>query len=275
MKSQFAFRILFNYFGAALVLYSFASPLWAAGSCDNYTPDTNGTVVTCTGVGSTSAGVISTQSNTTLGNGVTVNINSGTSLIINGSTVGIGSAATVVNDGNLNTSAFYYGYGISSGANGRSQAGGSNITNNGTIYTGGTNASGIYISATNASSTANTIRNTGSITTAGSGANGIQVVNGGAVTVINNSGVISAQGANSNGIQVTGAANITNSGTLNSSSATAIAFGGTLPSGAFNTLTINNGSSINSGIAFNKASTQETLTFGGYINNNLDRKSVV
>lgn len=214
MKSQFAFRILFNYFGAALVLYSFASPLWAAGSCDNYTPDTNGTVVTCTGVGSTSAGVISTQSNTTLGNGVTVNINSGTSLIINGSTVGIGSAATVVNDGNLNTSAFYYGYGISSGANGRSQAGGSNITNNGTIYTGGTNASGIYISATNASSIANTISNTGSITTAGSGANGIQVVNGGAITVINNSGVISAQGANSNGIQVTGAANITNSGTI-------------------------------------------------------------
>ncbi len=196
------------------MLLGFSSFSIAAGSCDNYTPDINGTVVTCTGVGSTSAGVISTQSNTTVGNSVTVNINSGTSLIINGSTVGIGSAATVVNDGNLNTSAFYFGYGISSGVNGRSQAGGSSITNNGTIYTGGTSASGIYISATNAGSAANTIINTGSITTAGSGANGIQVVNGGAITAINNSGVISAQGANSNGIQVTGAANITNSGTI-------------------------------------------------------------
>ena len=194
-----------------LMCSSFAN---AAGSCDNYTPDTNGTTVTCTPVGSTSAGVISTQGSTTVGNSVTVNINTGTSLVINGSTVGIGSGATVVNDGNLNTSSFYYGYGISSGANGRSQAGGSNITNNGTIYTGGTNASGIYISATNASSTANTIVNTGAITTVGSGANGIQVVNGGAITAINNSGTISAQGTNSNGIQVTGAANITNSGTI-------------------------------------------------------------
>ena len=213
MKSKFLFHNLLS-FGIAYILLSFSSPLMAAGSCDNYTPDVNGTTVTCIGVGSTSAGVISAQSNTTAGNSVTVNINSGTSLIINGSTVGIGSAATVLNDGNLNTSAFYYGYGISSGANGRSQAGGSTITNNGTIYTGGTNASGIYISATNAGSVANTIINTGSITTAGSGANGIQVVNGGAVTVINNSGVISAQGANSNGIQVTGAANIINSGTI-------------------------------------------------------------
>ena len=212
MKSKFLFRSLLS-FGVTYILLGFPSFSMAAGSCDNYTPGNNATV-TCTGSGSTSVGVISTQSDTTVGNSVTVNINSGTSLIINGSTVGIGSAATVVNDGNLNTSAFYYGYGISSGANGRSQAGGSTITNNGTIYTGGTNASGIYISATNAGSAANTITNTGSITTAGSGANGIQVVNGGAVTAINNSGVISAQGANSNGIQVTGAANITNSGTI-------------------------------------------------------------
>jgi outer membrane autotransporter protein len=212
MKSKILFRSLLS-FGVAYILLCFSSTSMAAGSCDNYTPGNNATV-TCTGSGSTSVGVISTQSDTTVGNSVTVNINSGTSLIINGSTVGIGSAATVVNDGNLNTSAFYYGYGISSGANGRSQAGGSNITNNGTIYTGGTNASGIYISATNAGSSANTITNTGSITTAGAGANGIQVVNGGAITAINNSGVISAQGTNSNGIQVTGAANITNSGTI-------------------------------------------------------------
>jgi outer membrane autotransporter protein len=212
MKSKILFRSLLS-FGVTYIFLVFSSFSMAAGSCDNYTPGNNATV-TCTGSGSTSVGVISTQSDTTVGNSVTVNINSGTSLIINGSTVGIGSAATVVNDGNLNTSAFYYGYGISSGANGRSQAGGSNITNNGTIYTGGTNASGIYISATNAGSTANTITNTGSITTAGAGANGIQVVNGGAITAINNSGVISAQGANSNGIQVTGAANITNSGTI-------------------------------------------------------------
>jgi hypothetical protein len=99
-------------------LLSLSSPLLAAGSCNNYTPDVNGTMVTCTGVGSTSVGVISAQSDTTVGNSVTVNIDSGTSLIINGSTVGIGSAATVVNNGNLNTSSFLNGYGISSGANG-------------------------------------------------------------------------------------------------------------------------------------------------------------
>jgi actin-like ATPase involved in cell morphogenesis len=69
------------------------------------------------------AGVIS-PTNTTQGNGVSVTINSGTTYIVVGSTIGLGSNATVNNSGTLNTSSFFNGYGISAGANGRSQAGG-------------------------------------------------------------------------------------------------------------------------------------------------------
>ena len=215
MVFSIALRYLFNSLLFIFIALGFLSGSFAAGSCDNYTPDINGTTVTCTAAGSTSAGVISTSSNTGVGNGVTVNIlDPATSLVINGSTIGLGSGAIVTNNGSLNTSSFFFGYGISSGANGRSQAGGSSITNNGTIITGGTNAAGIYISATNAGSAANTIINTGTIATSGSGANGIQVINGGSITSINNSGTISAAGANSNGIQVTGAATITNSGLI-------------------------------------------------------------
>ena len=121
------FLPIFIFIGLAT---TFSSSVFAAGSCDNYTPDVNGTTVTCNPTGSTSAGVISTESNITVGNNVTVNINTGTVLAINGSTVGIGSRANVTNNGSLNTSSFYYGYGISSGVNGRSQAGGSTIINN-------------------------------------------------------------------------------------------------------------------------------------------------
>lgn len=167
---------------AGFALFASAA-VFAAGSCDNYTPDTSGTTVTCIPSGSTSAGVISTQGSTSAGNNVTVNVNSGTVLLINGSTIGLGSGANVTNNGNLNTSSFYNGYGISSGANGRSQAGGSTIANTpitgvsgtGSITTGGGNAVGIYISATNASSSANTITNAGSITTSGANAAGVRL----------------------------------------------------------------------------------------------------
>ncbi|WP_397389990.1 autotransporter outer membrane beta-barrel domain-containing protein [Polynucleobacter sp.] len=209
-KSQLFFGVLV--FTSILVIHTPTS--LAAGSCDNYTPDANGTTVTCNSVGSTSAGVISSQGSTTAGNNVTVNINSGTVITINGSTVGVGSGANITNNGALNTSSFFYGYGISSGVNGRSQAGGSTITNNGSIVTNGINASGITISATNAGSAANTITNAGTISTGGRGANGIDVENGGAITAINNSGTIAATGALSNGIQIKGAANITNSGVI-------------------------------------------------------------
>ncbi|HAT39005.1 hypothetical protein [Polynucleobacter necessarius] len=109
------------------------------------------------------AGVIS-PTNITQGNGVSVTINSGTTYIVVGSTIGLGSNATVNNSGTLNTSSFFNDYGISAGANGRPQAGGNSLNNlsGGQIITAGGNAAGIYVSATNASSTANTLSNVGS-----------------------------------------------------------------------------------------------------------------
>ena len=101
----------------------------------------DGSTVTCSsGVTPVaSAGVISSQSSTTTGNNVTVNISTGTVIDIVGSTIGLGSGANVNNYGTLKTNSFYYSYGVSSGANGRSQAGGSNINNYGVIIAGGTN----------------------------------------------------------------------------------------------------------------------------------------
>ena len=206
-----------------------STAVFAAGSCDNYTPDTSGTTVTCIPSGSTSAGVISTQGSSSAGNNVTVNVNSGTVLLINGSTIGLGSGANVTNNGNLNTSSFYNGYGISSGANSRSQAGGSTIANTpvtsvsgtGSITTGGGNAAGIYVSATNASSSANTITNAGSITTSGANAAGVRLNSGSrsGVNAISNSGVISTSGSSANGIDILGSAQVTveNTGTITAS----------------------------------------------------------
>lgn len=225
---------------------------FAAGSCDNYTPDTSGAIVTCIPSGTTSAGVISTQGNSGAGNNVTVNVNSGTTLLINGSTIGLGSGANVTNNGNLNTSSFYNGYGISSGANSRSQAGGSTIANtpitgisgSGSITTGGGNAVGIYISATNASSSANTINNAGSITTSGANAAGIRLNSGSKASInsIVNSGTIVTSGASANGVDVLGSAQVTieNTGSIAASGANSY---GIYSAGNITTLTNSQGGS--------------------------------
>ncbi len=172
MQSTSLFRQ--NLIATVSIFFLFALPNLAlaqsTGGCNSYTPNTasgSSQTVTCTGVvtPAATAGVISTQNTTTVGNNVTVNIANGTSLVIDGSTICLGSNANVSNHGNLNTSSFYYGYGMSSGANGRSQAGGSTFVNesDGTIYTGGGYAAGMYISATKASSAANTLNNAGAI----------------------------------------------------------------------------------------------------------------
>lgn len=117
------------------------------GGCDNYVP-LNGDVVVCTPTVSPAAGqgVIAPERNTT-NNNISVTIQAGTFLDINGSNIGLGSGSTVINDGRLNTQRFTNGYGISAGVNGRSQLGGNSITNNGDITTAGSNAHGIFISA--------------------------------------------------------------------------------------------------------------------------------
>lgn len=173
---------------------------------------------------------------------------------------------TVINAGGITTSGnASYGISIVSGSTNSAVA--NAITNSGTIVTSGPNAYGIQLNST---SGVNSITNSagGSVTTSGANSDGMNVTNTKNAVTINNAGTIAVTGSSAAAIRVNGAASITNSGTLNSNSATAITFGGTLPAGAFNSLTINNGSSINSGIAFNKSSTQETLTFGGYANNN-------
>jgi len=241
----------------------------STGGCNSYTPNTasgSSQTVTCTGVvtPAATAGVISTQNTTTVGNNVTVNIANGTSLVIDGSTIGLGSNANVSNHGNLNTSSFYYGYGMSSGANGRSQAGGSTFVNesDGTIYTGGGYAAGMYISATNASSAANTLNNAWAIETAGLGAAGIRLVSGATssstVNTITNSGTIVTNGASAHGIQVSGlgAVTIQNTGTITTNGANSF---GIYSAGNITTLTNSQGGS-------------NPLTYSGALPNNYNTK---
>lgn len=234
------------------------------GGCDSYTPNTvNGAsqTVNCSATEpSATTGVTSTANSTSIGNNVTVNIANGTSLIVNGATVGIGSLANITNHGNLNTSSFYYGYGMSSGANGRSQAGGSALLNasDGTIYTGGGYAAGMYVSATNTSSAANSLTNAGAIQTDGIGAAGIRLVSGasssGVVNTIINSGAIITNGVSAHGIQVSGvgAVTIENAGTIRVNGSNSF---GIYSSGNITTLTNSQGGST-------------PLTFSGIAPNN-------
>ena len=172
---------------------------------------------------------------------------------------------TLTNNGSITTiGSSAYGMSIVSGSTG--SAINNSISNDGTVSTQGANSYGIQL---NSSSGVNNVTNSGSgtITTSGVRADGINVTNTRNAVTINNSATIAVTGSSASAIRVSGAANVTNSGTLNSASSTAIVFGGTLPSGLYNTLTLADTSSINSGIAFNKASTQETLTFTGYSSN--------
>lgn len=212
---------------AALTSLSNVVLAQSTGGCDTYAPNTTGgssQVVTCTSgvTPAATAGVISMQNTTTVGNNVTVNVVNGTSLVIDGATIGIGSGARVSNHGNLNTGSMQNGYGISSGSNGRSQAGNNIFTNesDGTIYTRGGNAAGMYISATNASSAANSLTNAGAIQTDGAGAAGMRLVSGSTsssvVNSIVNSGTIITNGSAAHGVQLSGvgAVTIVNSGTI-------------------------------------------------------------
>lgn len=241
--------------------------------------------------------------NVTTYDGLSVTIRQYTTINSNASTLGIGSTSTVTNSGILNAGNLNFGYGISFGANGRSNYGGNAVTNtsSGVINTVGPNADGIAVISSNlASSLGNQISNAGAINTTGKGANGIALNSGttvlGEVNTISNTGSINTTGATADGINiknvrnntnvtndiggsivvrgagsiginvVTGAANVINSGVINAGSGLAISFGGTLPANTNNSLTINNGSSITGGIAFNKSGTSETMTFNGYSN---------
>ena len=138
------------------------------------------------------------------------------------------------------------------------------IINTGTLTTAGSgSAYGIEFSSVAGT---NTINNSGTITTSGGNAHAMSITSTRNTVGITNSGIVRASGTGANGINVSGAATITNSGTIGSTSGLAINFGGTLPTGAFNTLNISNGSVINGGIAFNANSTRETITFNAYSN---------
>jgi autotransporter-associated beta strand protein len=195
--------------------------------CDNYTPST-GQTVTCSNAYAPGIFGVQTPENTG-NNNVTVNIDATAQRSINGSTVGLGSNSVVNNAGSLNTQSFYFGYGISFGANNRSTAGGGTVVNSGSITTGGTNAAGIYInSSAGAAGTSITNSSTGSISTTGGanstrpqGASAIYTKSGGLVS-ITNSGTVSASGSGQNAIWMDGPASITNSGTIQSSNGASI-----------------------------------------------------
>ena len=162
-----------------------------------------GDIIVCNNTYPASTSGVQTPQNNTGNNGVTVNIDATAVRSINGSTVGIGSGSTVNNAGSLNTQSFTYGYGISFGANGRSQAGGNTAVNTGSITTAGTNASGIVVRATSATAASNSVTNSGSITTSGSSAAGIFITSTRSADTITNSGTISTSGPSSPGIDVT------------------------------------------------------------------------
>jgi hypothetical protein len=209
--------------GIAISFLAYAELTVSAGAqtanlngCDTYSIATSSITVTCnSGYAASTSGVQTPQSDTTVNN-TTVNIESSASRSINGSTVGIGSGSTVTNAGKLNTQSFFYGYGVSFGANGRSQAGGNTFlnTSSGTITTGGTNAHGVYISSTNASAAASSITNNGTISVTGRGANAININSPTALVTITNGASATASSAQGSAIYVTGNSSVTNSGNL-------------------------------------------------------------
>lgn len=170
--------------------------------CSSYIPGPGDTIVCSSAYASSTSGVQTPQNNTG-NNNVTVNIDSTAVRSINGSTVGIGSGSTVNNAGSLNTQSFFYGYGISFGANGRSKAGGNTVNNSGSITTGGGNADGIHVEATNATAASNTIINSGTITTNGNSAAGIYLSSTRNADTITNSGTITTNGSTSHGLDIT------------------------------------------------------------------------
>ena len=193
------------------------------GGCDTYTP-TDGQTVTCSpGVTPAATSGVQTLPNNTSNNNVTVNVLSGTSINFQGSPIGIGSGSVVNNYGTLNSNSFRYGYGMSSGVNGRSQLGGSTLNNfsSGQIITGGRDSDGIYILSDSARSLGNTVVNAGSVQTSGINAFGVHI-NSGATSstvqnTITNSGTITTSGSGSYGIRLQSAqaaGSIVNSGTI-------------------------------------------------------------
>ena len=182
--------------------------------------------ITC----STASGLLTPQASSTAitvsgnsDNNNNVTVTRYTTIQLSGSPIGLASGNTVSNSGTLNSNSFSSGYGMSAGANGRSQAGGNSYTNTstGSILTAGGNSAGIYISATNASSSANTIVNAGSITTSGANAAGVRLNSGSrsGVNAISNSGVISTSGSSANGVDILGSAQVTveNTGAITAS----------------------------------------------------------
>jgi outer membrane autotransporter protein len=222
------------------------------GGCDSYSP-IGGQTVTCTPTITPAAtsGVLAPDNQTTIGNSVTVNVQNGTALRINGSLIGIGSNATVNNYGTLESvSNFRYGYGMSSGVNGRSQAGGSTLNNfsTGQIITSGRDADGILIMSTAASSLGNIILNDGSIQTVGIDAIGAHIRSGSNSTsvqnTITNNGTITTSGASAYGIRLQSnraMGTVTNTGTITT---TGLGADGISISNTSNVITINNSGTI-------------------------------
>jgi outer membrane autotransporter protein len=175
---------------------------------------------------------------------------------------------SAVNQGLITTSgAAANGIFIRSGSSNNLVA--NSISNAGTISTSGASAYGISLDST---SGVNSISNTGMITASGAASNAVNSLNTRNVVGITNSGTIQASGSGANAINIRGAATVTNSGTITSTSGLAINFTGTLPAGKFNTLNVNAGSVINGGIAFNQSSNQETLNFNSYSGTNFNNQ---
>jgi hypothetical protein len=217
-------ELIFLLIASIVIFASFVRTAYAQNlnGCDNYSP-TTGQTVTCNNSFSSSTSGVQTLQNNTGNNNVTVNIAPNAQRSINGSTVGLGSNSVVNNAGSLNTQSFYFGYGISFGANGRSTAGGGIIDNSGSITTGGTNAAGIYVNSS-AGSASSTITNSGTISTTGGsniqrpqGASAIYATTGGVLNISNtNTGRITASGFGQNGITIDGPTTIINSGVISS-----------------------------------------------------------
>lgn len=157
----------------------------ATGGCDNYSPASSSTV-TCSPSGSNPSSLGVTTPNDTSVNNVTVQVQSGVALVVNGPTISLGSGSLVENSGalytvNAGTGAFAaQGYGIAAGAANRSKAGGNQVSNQAGAFisTIGEQSHGIYIDASQAGAAANTITNAGTIQTTGRSANGIFLLSG-------------------------------------------------------------------------------------------------
>jgi autotransporter-associated beta strand protein len=249
-----------------LALAAIAGVREAEANCSNTAPVSNETVICDTNPPNPFTSSISAVAGST---NVTVNVLSGAILSTGVRAVGVVNNSTVLNQGEIHTSASN-AFGVTTTGNG------STLTNAGTITTTGLNSNALDARGSNS-----TLTNSGTIDVSGTGADGIRSRDTSGSTLITNSGSISSAA----GFGILGSdtnTTVRNSGNITAGNGTAISLGdgnnvieitggqitGNIVSGAGNDQFIMSGGTVNGDINLGSGSSAISVT-GGQINGSI------